>query len=436
MPFPGELNASTRDARLEALRQHVAANTGGIRDIPLTDEVNNHVHTIYSFSPYSPAAAAWMARAAGLRAVGSVDHDSIAAAPETVEACRIIGMGSTAGCEVRVNFTGTSVEGRRINNPDSPNLAYIVFHGVPAPRVNEVDAFLAPIRERRNERNRRQTEEMSRLLEEAGAPPVSFQAVEASSMAHEGGGITERHILYVASRTLMDWMQPGPPLRQFVEAKLTGALSNRLRGFLDDPANPHYVYDLLGALKSSFLPRFFRQPDEAECVPVAQAVDFANSINAIPAYAYLGDVGDSPTGDKKAAKFEDEYLDELFGEIERLGFRAVTYMPPRNTVEQLLRVQKLCTQHGLMEISGVDINSSRQEFTCSEILQPEFRHLIDATWALIAHEKLTAQDPSLSLFAPDNPTGGDLATRIAAYATFGRTIDPHHPEAAREAAGI
>ncbi len=434
MSLPADLNASTRQERLRALRGHLEANTDSIHEVPFTDEVNNHVHTTYSFSPYSPTAAAWMARSAGLRAVGSVDHDAIAAAPETLEACRMIGIGATVGCEVRVNFTGTAVEGRSINNPDSPNLAYIVFHGVPATRIDDVDRFLAPIRARRNERNARQTRAMSDLLGAAGAPPVSFADVTAGSFASEGGGITERHLLYAASRALMDWLRPGIKLRRFAEEKLTGELSDRLREHLDDALNPHYVYDLLGALKVSFLPRFFEQPSQGECIPVADAVDFANSLEAISAYAYLGDVADSPTGDKKAASFEDAYLDELFVELERLGFRAVTYMPPRNTLAQLRRVQELCRSHGLMEISGVDINSSRQAFTCEEILRPEFRHLIDATWALIAHERLATVSRDYSLFAEANPVPGDLYARIDTYARIGRAIDPHHPEAVVSAA--
>ncbi len=434
MSLPPGLNAGSRQDRLAALRRHLDANTDGIRDLPFSDEVNNHVHTTYSFSPYSPTAAAWMARRAGLRAVGSVDHDAIAAAPETLEACRMIGIGSTVGCEIRVNFTGTAVEGRSINSPDSPNLAYIVFHGVPATKIEAVDGYLAPIRARRNERNRRQTAAMGELLEAAGAPRISFSDVEATSLAGEGGGITERHILYAACRALMEWTSPGPTLRRFVEENLCGTLPGRLRAYLDDPQNPHYVYDLLGALKSSFLPKFFEQPTDDECVPVAEAVAFANSIEAISAYAYLGDVADSPTGDKKAATFEDAYLDELFREIDRIGFRAVTYMPPRNTVEQLLRVQELCRSHELMEISGVDINSSRQVFPCPEILKPEFRHLVDATWALIAHEKLATVTPDLSLFSDRNPIPGGLASRIDRYARIGRAMDPHHPEAAARAA--
>ena len=45
-------------------------------------DVNNHIHTTYSFSPYSPTAAVWFARAAGLCTCGLMDHDSIAGAEE------------------------------------------------------------------------------------------------------------------------------------------------------------------------------------------------------------------------------------------------------------------------------------------------------------------------------------------------------------------
>ena len=73
----------------------------------------------------------------------------------------------------------------------------------------------------------------------------------------------------------------------------------------------------------------------------------------------------SPTGDKKAEKFEDDFLDELFEYMESIGLRAVTYMPPRNTPEQLERIHALAATHGMLEISGVDINQPRQRFTCA-----------------------------------------------------------------------
>ena len=429
------LGAVTRDERLSNLRSLVDSNIEEILTSPLTDEVNNHVHTNYSFSPYSPAQAAWMARSAGLRAVGSVDHDSIAAADETIEACKILRIGSTVGFELRVSFARTPFGEVRMNNPDSLGIAYIVVHGVPRPRIPEVVGFLAPLQRERNERNRRQVTALNRLLAELSAPAVSYAEVEANSRCSEGGSITERHILYTVASVLMKWLTPGAALREWIETHLAGGLARRLRTLLDDAENPHYVYDLIGILKSSFLPQFFIQPSGSECIPVDQVVAFANEIGAVPAYAYLGDVAESPTGDKKAENYEDAFLDDLMPEVTRIGFKAVTYMPPRNTRAQLGRVRHLCEVNHLMEISGVDINSSRQSFTCPEIVEPEFRHLIDATWALIAHEKLTSVDPTLSLFATSSG-GATLHERIAQYAAIGRAIDPAHPEEARTAAGL
>ena len=181
-------------------------------------------------------------------------------------------------------------------------------------------------------------------------------------------------------------------------------------------------------LKTGFLPRFFIQPGENECPPAQKVVDFALSIRAIPAYSYLGDVGESPTGDKKAEKFEDDYLEDLFEELAAAGFRAITYMPPRNSPAQLERIRRFCSGN-YMEISGVDINSSRQSFNCPEVLLPACRHLVDTTWALIAHEYLAGADPSLGIFSPDNPLGSlPLAGRLDVYAGAGKALDLKRPE--------
>ena len=73
-------------------------------------------------------------------------------------------------------------------------------------------------------------------------------------------------------------------------------------------------------------------------------------------------------------------------------------MPPRNSITQLERVKKLCAKYDLMEISGVDINSSRQSFRCPEVTLPAFSHLNDRTWALIAHEHLSSRSRGLGIF--------------------------------------
>jgi hypothetical protein len=221
----------------------------------------------------------------------------------------------------------------------------------------------------------------------------------------------------------------GPELVDGLKSKMGVSVSPKLAALLSDSNNPHYMYDLLGALKAEFLSGIYIQPDENECIPAAMLTAFAQSVAAIPAYPYLGDVNESLTGDKKAEKFEDDYIEELFAEIFRLGYQALAYMPPRNTPEQLSRVRKLSAEWGFMEISGVDINSSRQSFNCPEVLRDESRHLLDTTWALIAHERLASVDERYGLFSDKNPLASlDLNRRLGIYAGLGKKLDLYHPD--------
>ena len=331
-----------------------------------------------------------------------------------------------------MNATGTRLEGRKLNNPDSPNVLYMTVHGIPPRSVGMAGRFLKPIQAAREARDRVMVERLGAILPRYGLEPLDWRAdVWEASRAAEGGSITERHILYAVARNVVRAVGKGQPLVSFLRGSLGLSLAPRMETWLADETNPALLYDLLGLLKSSFLSQVFVQPDQTECIPVRDAVRFAEQAGAIPCYAYLGDVTDSPTGDKKAEKFEDDFLDELMVECGRLGFRAITYMPPRNTLPQLRRVQELCARHGFMEISGVDINSPRQSFNCPELTRPEFAHLIEATWALIAHERLADAEERMGLFHPGNPLAArTLAERIAAYAEVGRRLDPADPRPA------
>ncbi len=429
-----QLNHPERSVRLAAADALGALIRKGEIRVVQSREVNNHVHTKYSFSPYFPAMAAWKAYQAGLKAVGAMDHDSVSGAEEMLDAGRAIGIATTVGFELRVSFAGTALAGRKINNPDSETITYVAVHGIPRQRLPEARRFLAPFLEARNRRNRRMVEALNCLLPGFGLEPLDFERdVAAISQSRDGGSITERHLMCALTNAIVAKAGKGEPTVRFLQERMGVAVPAKIAALLSDPANEHYVYDLLGVLKSSFLERVFVQPGDDECPPVRALVEMGDRLNAIPVYAYLGDVGESPTGDKKAEHFEDAFLDELMAEAKRLGFKGVTYMPPRNTREQLRRVQALCHSHGFMEVSGVDINSSRQAFTCPILLEKDFEHLVDATWALIAHEKLATADERYALFNPSNPYAPlPLAERIALYARVGLALDPRAPERALE----
>ena len=414
-----QLESSKEKERLLALQE--IALKKKVQFPPFSKDVNNHVHTRYSFSPYTPVEVVFYARMAGLQVVGSVDHDSIAAAGETKQAASLLGMGSTVGVEVRVDFSHTPFAFRRLNNPDTVGNAYIVFHGVPPSGWDSITSWLQPIHKAREKRNLRMVEEMNREVSSFLGSFSYEDDVLPLSWAEWGGSVTERHILLSLALRILEQENKPEGMIDFIEQKFSIQMPSKVREWLTEPGNPHLLYDLIGILKAEFLPRIFKQPDTAECPSVVEATAIAQKVGAIPAYAYLGDVTVSPTGDKKSQTFEDAYLEELFKALPELGFQAVTYMPPRNTLAQLKRVQSLASSYELMEISGVDINSSRQQFPCPEIHLPEFRHLIETTWALVGHEVLAATDPQAGLFGPASPMAGKpLSERIREFARIGR----------------
>ena len=385
-------------------------------------DVNNHIHTTYSFSPYSPTAAVWFARAAGLCTCGLMDHDSIAGAQEFLDAAKAVHMAATIGMECRVSFADTPFADKKLNNPDQGGVMYMTLHGVPHNRAAELNALFAPYREKRNVRNRKMVEAINGMMGQYGVTIDFDRDVLPLSNFDRGGSVTERHLSRALAQRMLDVVGSGEKLVSFIKNELKLPVSGKVEGFLLDESNPHRMYDLLGWIKSQLIARFYIDATD-ELPDVREMLALSEKIGAISAMAYLGDVGDSVTGDKRAQKFEDDYLDELIDYVAKLGFRAVTYMPSRNTKAQLTRLRALCEKYGLFQISGEDINSPRQSFVCEAQRDPDFANLYDATWALIAHEWRATEDPAGGLFSKEScEKWPNLNDRVKAFAEFGQAM--------------
>ena len=373
-----KLNAPTREERIANLKE-VLKDTVFPPMVP--QYINNHIHTTYSFSPYSPTAAVYAARMEGLCTAGIIDHDSISGAEEFIEAAEIIGIPVTIGMEARVSMDGTRLEGRRTNNPDQVGVSYMTIQSVPHDKISVLTEFFKPYQAARHARNRKM---IAKINEIVGVSLDYDRDVLPLSEAKDNGGVTERHLMYALAIELVKQVGKGQPMID----KLTSLgmnLSEKQKTLLSDTEYPFYEYDVLGMLKGTFVPMIFIDATD-ECPKLQDMVKICADVDAYLCYAYLGDVGDSVTGDKKAQKFEDDYLDDVFECLKEEGVKSVTYMPTRNTPEQLQRLRGLCDQYGMFQVSGEDINSPRQSFVIKAMENPLFANLIDATWRLIEHE--------------------------------------------------
>jgi len=383
------LNSPEPNERLDALdRLAQMYRTGALEPPESVVNVNNHIHTTYSFSPYSPAKAVYLAWASGLATAGIIDHDSVGGVDEFIRAGKIIGLPVTVGFECRCSFADTPFEGRSLNNPDQKSIAYVTMHAIPHQMLDEAERFLLPYREKRNIRNRKMTKNLDLMIKPYGLSLDFETDVLPLSKHNSGGSVTERHILYALAARLTEKEMP----RHF--------LLNQFKSQLIDSV---YV-------------------DAADELPhISEFISLAEKLGAVSAYAYLGDVGVSVTGDKKTQAFEDSYLDELVAYLAKIGMRAATYMPARNTAGQLENIMSLCEANGLFQISGEDVNSPLQSFVCEKIVTPGFRHLIDSAWALIGHEIAASQDLSAGMFSHKTETDmPKLSDRIRHFANLAR----------------
>ncbi len=395
-----KLNAKTREERIDSLiKLKKLLGNGYIKKPVREGYTNNHVHTKYSFSPYSPAKAVWTAYMSGLDVVGIIDHDAINGAYEFKEAGEILGIATTTGFEMRTDWRKTGLNGRKINNPDQVSNAYISAHGLPHNKIEKADRYLSVIRDARQKRNREILKKLNGIMEPEGMSIDYDRDIIPLSYSPDGGTVTERHLLFAATLKLIRKLGKGNKLIGFIEKELHIGLTQKQCALLSDENNGDYEYDLLNILKGRFLEQIYIKTCLDETPPVDKAVDFIRKAGAIPTYCYLGDVEASPTGDKKPQKFEDGYLEELFEECRDIGFQAIAFMPSRNTVNQLKRVMELCRKFNFMQISGEDINQPGQSFICKELIKPEFKHLMDSAWALVGHEYMAGMDLSKGIFA-------------------------------------
>jgi len=375
------LNADTPLQRIENLKMLLSLEKDAPEVRP--QYANNHIHTIYSFSPYSPTAAIYFARQAGLQTAGIMDHDSISGAGEFRQAGKVAGVATTCGLECRINFDETPLKGRKTNNPDQDGVSYMTVHSVPPEHYSALQAIFAPLVAARNVRNRKMVANINREMAPFGISIDFDRDVVPCSQFAVGGSITERHLTWALAGKIIEYAgEDGvvPFLRDKLGFKLSPKLIANLEG------KEHLRYDILGVLKSSLIERIF-VPATDECLSLSEISAIAKKYDAILCYAYLGDVGESVTGDKKAEKYEDSYLEELFDVLSDAGVPGVTYMPSRNTELQIARLREQCRRHGIREISGEDINSPRQGFICEKLAEPGFTHLVDAAWELVRREE-------------------------------------------------
>ena len=167
------------------------------------------------------------------------------------------------------------------------------------------------------------------------------------------------------------------------------------------------------------------EAETEETPDVKTVLPFLNRIGCIPTYIYIGDIrgGANTPDDRKVQKFEDDHLEELFECLASYGLRAISYVPSRNDMDQVVRIRQLCRKYGMFEICGEDINQPRQSFICTHKTEEDRNFFNNSTRALVGHEFLADQDLSASFISDSTiKKFPNLDERMAYYKSFKKDV--------------
>ena len=325
------------------------AQAGQIELSPPGKAVNIHCHTFFSYNTYnySPSKFAWLARKAGLAVAGVVDFDVLDALDEFLDACKLLGLKSSAGLETRV-FVPEFAD-RVINSPGEPGISYHMGVGFPhADLEGEQKEFLLGLRRMAQQRNQ---DLMSRVNKHLA--PVTLDYEKDVCTLTPSGNTTERHMCLAYTRKAASIFNDKEELANFWSEKLGVTIET---SYLPEGK------DLTNAIRAKTMKRGgvgYVEPDRGSFPRMADTNRFILAAGGIPVHTCL----DGTSEGEKA-------IEELLEVAMSTGAAAINVIPDRNytpgspgeKLNNLYHVVELAEKLDVPVVMGTEMNSPGQKF--------------------------------------------------------------------------
>ena len=372
-------DAERRKKALSALWEK--AQAGQIELNPTGTAVNIHCHTFFSYNTYgySPSQFAWKARKAGLAVAGVVDFDVLDALDEFLDACKLLGLKSSAGLETRV-FVPEFAD-RVINSPGEPGISYHMGVGFPSAELEgDQKEFLLGLRSMAQQRNRDLMGRVNKHLE-----PVTLDYERDVCILTPSGNATERHMCLAYARKAAKTYSDTQELADFWSEKL---------GVTIETAQLPEGRDITNAIRAKTMKRGgvgYIQPDRGSFPRMADTNRFILAGGGIPVHTWL----DGTSEGEKA-------IEELLDVAMSTGAAALNVIPDRNytpgspgeKLDNLYKVVELAEKLHLPVVMGTEMNSPGQKFVDdfeSEELKPLTPVFLKGAHIVYAHAVLQRQ---------------------------------------------
>jgi len=407
-------DADRRKNALLALWEQVQA--GQIELPPPGKAVNIHCHTFFSYNTYgySPSKFAWLARKAGLAVAGVVDFDVLDALDEFLDACKLLGLKSSAGLETRV-FVPEFAD-RVINSPGEPGISYHMGVGFPSADLEgEQKEFLLGLRRTAQQRNQDLMGRVNKHLR-----PVTLDYEKDVCTLTPSCNATERHMCLAYARKAADIFSDTEELANFWSEKLGMAI--------DTPQLPESK-KLLNAIRAKTMKRGgvgYVEPDRGSFPRMADTNRFILAAGGIPVHTWL----DGTSEGEKA-------IEELLEVVMSTGAAAINVIPDRNytpgspseKLDNLYHVVELAEKLNVPVVMGTEMNSPGQKFVDdfeSEELKPLASIFLKGAHIVYAHSVLQRQCGLGYTSAWADKNFESVSEKNSFFEQLGRSLQPQY----------
>lgn len=365
------------------------------------EEAALNIHTHYSFSPYSPAQAAYSAYKRAVKLACVCDYATVSGVREFFAECKYLGIVPLAGVEI------TALEGE---TPYSVSL-----YGLCEKDCRELEPFLREFRESRALSAKNATEQINRRFKKAGVFIDFDKDVLEKVKSRRGASVTYKHIYYAMGEKLIEKYGQGKPLADFVRYKLCVDVQENEYNLLCDGQNPFYIYDLVLALRANL------HFSTGEGLPaLSEVIENAANRGLIIACEFKSTSGwleNAALAEKSRAEFE-----AFVKKAKELGFNAVCLSHKRATEKTLADYVEILEKNEMLALPLERIEYPRSKFE-NRLPEPLKSVFSRSAYAVAGNAASAEENEGDGLFSPKTVQNcPDFSQRVGIFAAIGKRL--------------
>lgn len=337
--------AFVRKSALKKLKKRERVDHSLVPNVNL-HEVNMSIHTNFSFAPYYPILASYMAYKSGIKIACACDFGTISAQEEFERACELLNIATVSGFEATLTCKN---RGEGIYS----------FYGLSNGAKEEFSVMLEQFREVCLKRAQNVCEKINRKVKKYDLHVDFEKDVYKFIKSKKGASLTLKHLYMATGEKIIEKFGKGRALAEFLRTTLCLDIEERSYNLLCDANNPFYIYDLITALRNNF------SAVEGGLTPPALSdyLKVAKKHNCVVAYEY-----DAPNNWLKNQAESEKTIANFIGvlnDLKKEGINAVCITAHNLSDEMVEKLISVAKENEMLTLFSEKTEYPRDHFESS-----------------------------------------------------------------------